>query len=29
MDPAAAFQNELQEKYQDILIKYYISLHYV
>ena len=28
-DAAAALHNELQEKYQDILISYYISLHYI
>jgi len=29
MDPAAVLQNELQEKYQNVLISYYIALHYV
>ena len=29
MDPAAVLQNELQEKYQNALISYYIALHYV
>ena len=29
MDPAAILQNELQEKYQNVQISYYIALHYI
>ena len=29
MDPVAILQNELQDKYQNVLISYYIALHYV